>query len=482
MNRGIRRIALVVVVLFLALMVNANYVQVFDASSLRHNPHDGLQLINQFANPRGPIIVGDQEIAKSVPTTGSLKYLRLYPGGAEYAPVTGFDSLIYGATGIEAAENSVLSGNDPRLFVRNLTDLLTGRAKQGGAVVLTINPKIQQAAWQALQGKQGAVVALDPRTGAILALVTNPSYDPAVLSSHDRNSMVSSYQSLLADHAQPLLDRALDATYPPGSIFKIVDLAAAFGSGRYGPDSVIPSPTLLKLPDTTYSMHNYAHESCGNGHTDTIADSFRISCDTAFAGLGMQLGAPALARAAAGFGFGRQLSIPLPAAPSHFPANPDPPQTAQSAIGQFDVAVTPLQAAMLSAAIANNGVLMKPYLVAKIEAPDLSTISQATPQVLSHATTPQIAAEITKLMELVVQSGTGTVAQIPGVAVAGKTGTAQHGAGLPPDAWFTAFAPANDPAIAVGVVVENSAGNQGGTGAQYAGPIARAVIEAALGL
>ncbi|MHB2022939.1 MAG: peptidoglycan D,D-transpeptidase FtsI family protein [Mycobacteriales bacterium] len=480
MNRGIRRLAIAVVAMFVALLVNANYVQVIEASSLRNNPHNSRQLLYQYATPRGPIIVGGEEVARSVATKGSLKYLRVYPGGPEYAPVTGFYSLIYGATGIEAAENSILSGNDPRLFVRHLSDLLTGRRPQGGAAVLTIDPKAQQAAWQALQGKTGAVVALDPRTGAILALVTSPSYNPSVLSSHNRTQIVSAYQSLIHSTSQPMLDRALDATYPPGSMFKIVDLAAAFGSGRYSANSVIPAPTRLKLPLTSIYMHNYAGESCGNGHTDTIADAFRISCDTAFAGLGMKLGAPLLAQTAAGFGFGRPLDVPLYAAASSFPANANLPQTAQSAIGQFDVQTTPLQAAMLSAAIANNGVLMKPYLVARLEAPDLSTIQSTKPQVLSRATSPAVAAQISKLMQLVVASGTGTTVQIPGVTVAGKTGTSQHGAGLPPDAWFTGFAPANNPQVAVAAIVENSAGNQNGTGAQYAGPIVRAVMEAVL--
>lgn len=481
MNRGIRRLAIAIVLMFVALLVNANYVQVIDASSLRNNPHNSRQLIYQYATPRGPIIVGGQEVARSVATKDSLKYLRVYPGGPQYAPVTGFYSLIYGASGIEAVENSILSGNDPRLFVRHLSDLLTGRSAQGGAVVLTINPKAQQAAWQAMQGKRGAVVALDPRTGAILALVSNPSYNPAVLSSHNRGQIVSSYQSLIHSPTQPMLDRALNATYPPGSIFKIVDLAAAFGSGRYSPNSVISSPTRLKLPLTSIYMHNYAGESCGNGHTDTIADAFRVSCDTAFAGLGLKLGAPLITRTAAGFGFGQHLDVPLYASASSFPANANLPQLAQSAIGQFDVAVTPLQAAMLSAAIANNGVLMKPYLVARVEAPDLSTIQAVRPQVLSHATSAAVAAQITKLMELVVASGTGTAAQIPGVTVAGKTGTAQHGSGLAPDAWFTAFAPANNPQVAVAAVIEDSAGNPHGTGDQYAGPVVRAVIQAVLG-
>lgn len=480
MNPAVRKLMVAVVVMFVALLINANYVQVIDASSLRNNPHNSRQLLYRYSNPRGPIIVDGQEVAKSVPTNDTLKYLRVYPGGQEYAPVTGFYSLIYGATAIEYAENSILSGDDPRLFVRHLSDLFTGGSAQGGAVVLTINAKAQQAAWQAMQGKQGAVVALDPRTGAILAMVTTPSFDPTVLSSHDRNQIVASYQSLLHNPNGPLLNRGLEALYPPGSIFKIIDLAAAFSSGRYNPNTVIPSPTQLKLPETNIYMHNFAGESCGNGSTATIADAFRVSCDTAFAGLGMRLGAAALARQAAAFGFGQSISVPMTAAPSHFPANPNLPQLAQSAIGQFDVAVTPLQAAMLSAAIANNGILMRPYLVQRVEAPDLTTIAQATPQELGRAVSPQVAAQISTLMQLVVSSGTGTTVQIPGVSVAGKTGTAQHGIGLPPDAWFTAFAPANNPQVAVAAVVENSAGNSLGTGAQYAGPVVRAVIQAIL--
>jgi peptidoglycan glycosyltransferase len=480
-NRAVRRVAVAVFVLLVALLVNANYVQVIDAGSLRNNPHNTEHIIAEYDRQRGPILAGGFELARSVPTSGTFKYARRYPGGAEYAPITGFDSLVFGSTGLEAAENSVLSGQQDQLSVSRFTDLLTGRQPPGGAVVTTINRYAQQAAWAGLQGKQGAAVALNPRTGAILALVTTPSFDPEALSRTDTTADVAAYHRLLAAGGAPLTDRAISERYPPGSTFKIIDLAAALSSGRYTPQSVIPAPTLLRLPQTSTYMHNYAGEVCGNGHTDTISDAFRISCDTAFADLGYHLGAARLARFARRFGVGQPLSIPLPVATSYFPANANAPETALSAIGQFDVAFTPLQDAMLSAAIANGGVLMKPYLVAKTEGPNLATISTTRPQVLDRAVSPSVARTIKQLMELVVQSGTGTTAQIPGVLVAGKTGTAEHGAGtLPPDAWFTAFAPANNPRVAVGVFVENGAGNTNATGAVEAGPIAKAVIEAVL--
>jgi peptidoglycan glycosyltransferase len=479
-NRAVRQVTVALLVLLVALLVNANYVQVIDAGSLRHNPHNGEQLIEQYARQRGPILAGGLEVARSVATNGTLRYARRYPLGAEYAPVTGYDSLVFGTSGLEAAEDSVLSGQQDQFSVGWLTDLLTGRQPPGGAVVTTINRYAQQAAWAGLQGKQGAAVALDPRTGAILALVTTPSYDPAALSSSNGAADARAFHRLLRAPGNPLTDRALAERYPPGSIFKIIDLAAAFSSGRYTPQSVIPAPTAFRLPQSSNYLHNFAGESCGNGHTDTIADAFRVSCDTAFGELGLHLGAAALSRFAARFGVGRALSVPLPVAPSLFPSNLNAPATVLSAIGQFSVAFTPMQAALLSAAVANHGLLMRPYLVQRTEGPNLATISRTTPQVLDRAVSPHVAAEISQLMELVVRSGTGTPAQIPGVAVAGKTGTAQHGNGLAPDAWFTAFAPANAPRVAVAVFVQNGAGNINATGAQYAAPIAKAVIEAVL--
>ncbi len=481
MNPPIKRAAIVVLVMFLALLVNANWVQVVRASALRNNPHNSRVLMREYSHERGPIVVDGKAVAESVPTGDTLKYLRRYPGGELFAPATGFYSLVYGASGIERSENSILSGEDDRLFVRRLSDLVTGKPPQGGAVLLTLNRAAQQAAVNGLAGRKGAVVALDPRTGAILALATSPSYDPNLLTSHDSRQIMANWQRLNADSNDPLLDRAISQTYPPGSLFKVVTLSAAFSTGKYNLDTQVPAPSALPLPQSTNSLKNFGGETCGNGTTDTLADAFRISCNTAFAGLGMQVGADTLRKQADAFGVDTGFAMPLPVAASHFPSNPDKAQTALSAIGQYDVRLTPIQAAMIAGGIANDGVVMKPYLVQEIRAPDASTLDQASPHVLSRAVQPDVAAEVKQAMELVVQSGTGTSAQIPGVRVAGKTGTAQHGQGEPPHAWFISFAPADNPQVAVAVVVENGGGaGSDATGGAVAAPIARSVMCAVL--
>ncbi len=481
MNGPLRRLAVACLLLFALLLVNVNYVQVVEAGRLNGNPHNSRVLLATYARQRAPILIGSRELARSVPTTDQLKYLRSYPGGALYAPATGFFSLLYGATGIEAAENSILSGNDDRLFVRRIGDYLTGRTPQGGAVLLTLNPAAQAAAGRGLAGKRGAVVALDPTTGAILALATSPSYDPNLLSAHDATAIRSAYSRLSADPGQPLVDRAISQTYPPGSLFKVVTAAAALSSGRYTPDTSVPAPTALKLPLTNRYLSNFGGESCGNGSTDTLADALRISCNTAYAGIGLSLGGNALRDQAEAFGLDAALSVPLPVAASRFPAQLDAPQTALSAIGQFDVRITPLQAAMIAAGVANGGVVMRPYLVQEIQTPDLATLDLAKPTELRRAISAQVAAELTTMMRLVVDAGTGTAAQIPGVPVAGKTGTAQHATGQPPHAWFIGFAPADHPRVAVAVLVEDGGGlGSDATGGRVAAPIARDVMAAVL--
>ncbi len=481
MNRPLRRVAVAVMVLFGLLLANANYVQVVQAHSLKNNPHNGRVLLNAYERKRGPILAGRAELAWSVPTGDRLKYLRRYAAPGRFAHVTGFFSLVYGATAIEREENSLLSGDDDRLFVRRIGDLFTGRAPEGGAVVLTLNPAMQAAADQALGAHRGAVVALNPRTGAILAMVSHPSYDPNTLTSHDPAAIRAAYQRLSGDPAAPLLDRAIAQTYPPGSLFKVVTVSAGLASGRYRPESQVPAPNRLTLPQTTRTLGNFGGETCGNGQTDTLVHAFQISCNTTFAAMGLALGADALRRQAEGFGFDAPLAVPMPVAQSRFPANPDRPQTAFSAIGQFDVRLTPLQAALLAAGIANGGSVMRPYLVQSLQAPDLATLGQAKPEELRRATSRTVADEVTTLMEAVVRSGTGTRAQIAGVPVAGKTGTAQNAPGKAPHAWFIGFAPANDPQVAVAVLVENggSAGSEA-TGGRVAAPIARAVMMAGL--
>ncbi len=482
MRTPLRRVAIAVLIGFGLLLVNVNYVQVVEAGSLKKDPHNGRVLIQQFARPRGPIVVGGTAVARSVKTNDALRYLRTYPGGARYAAVTGFFSFVYGATALERTENSLLSGTDDRLALKRLSDLITGREPQGAAVVLTLNPAAQRAAVDGLHGRPGAVVALDPRTGAILALASSPSYDPNPLSTHNGASITAAYQKLSKDPDAPLLNRATMQTYPPGSLFKVVTAAAALSSGRYKPDTRIPAPRVLDLPQTTKNLTNFGGESCGDGKTDTLSHALQISCNTAFGGLGLALGADALAARAKAFGFGSGYSVPLPVTNSVFPSSLDAPQTAQSAIGQFDVRLTPMEAAMIAAAVANHGSLMKPHLISEVKAPDLSTLEVATPQELTRAVTPEVADQLTAMMQLVVDQGTGRAARISGIAVAGKTGTAQHAAGQPPHAWFIGFAPASSPRVAVAVLVENGGGaGSDATGGAVAAPIAKSVMSAVLG-
>ena len=482
MNAPLRRVAIASLVMFGALLLNANWLQLGHAHALNNKAGNTRVLLRELSHHRGLIVAGNITVARSVPVDDRFKYLRQYPAGPEYAAITGYFSLLNGVSGIERAQNSILSGDDDRLFVRRLSVLLTGRTPRGGTVVLTVNPKAQDAAWKGLGDKVGAVVALDPRTGAILALASTPSYDPNVFASHDTQAVAKASSKLSDDSHQPLLDRAISQTYPPGSTFKVVTSAAALGTGKYTPTTVIPAPQQLKLPLTTKKLSNFGNETCSANDHMTLQDALRISCNTAFGALGLKLGADTLAREASQFGFGTAPRIPLQSAASVFPNNLNLPQTAQTAIGQFDVRVTPLQMAMVAAGVANHGVVMKPYLVKEVQGPDLSVLDQAQPQVFSRPMEAPAAEELTTMMVRVVQSGTGTAAQIPGVTVAGKTGTAQHGTGQAPHAWFIAFAPAQNPVVAVAVLVEDGGNlSHEATGGKVAAPIARGVIEAVLG-
>ncbi|HEY0869493.1 MAG TPA: penicillin-binding protein 2 [Acidothermaceae bacterium] len=480
MNKPIRRVAITCLLLFAILLVNDNVVQFADAKTLRDKPGNTRLLFQQYDRKRGDIVTSTGvTIASSVPTTDALKYLRTYPNGPLFAPVTGYYSIVYGASQIESSENSILAGSDDRLFgVQQLSNLITGRTPEGGSVVLTIDPVLQQVAYTALAGRKGAVVALDPTTGAILALVSSPSYDPNTLSSHDQTTITAYWKKLIADTANPGLDRALNQTYPPGSTFKLITAAAALSTGSYTPSTVIPAPATLPLPQSTSVLHNFQGESCGG--QATLIQALTISCNTAFGGLGLALGQDALRTQADAFGFDSPYTVPMKSATSVFPDDLSDANTIQSAIGQFDVRATPLQMAMVAAAIANGGVEMKPYLVDQLVGPDLRIVDQTKPAPLRRAVSAQVAAELTLMMESVVQHGTGTSAQIPGVAVAGKTGTAQNAIGAAPHAWFVAFAPAVQPKIAIAVLVENGGGNSDATGGAIAAPIAKAVIQAEL--
>ncbi|HEX8971187.1 peptidoglycan D,D-transpeptidase FtsI family protein [Oryzihumus sp.] len=481
MNAPIRRLSFIVAALFASLLVSTTWIQFVTAKDLHDRPGNRRTLLASYARERGAILVGGSPVARSVPSQDQLKWLRTYPSARLYSQVTGYYSFTYGAGGgLEGAEDSLLSGQSDKLFYRRIVDMVTGKVPSGASLELTIDPRAQKAADQALGDQRGAVVALDPSTGAILAMVSHPQYDPSPLASHDLKSVAKAWQQVNNAPGNPAVNRTINGDlYPPGSTFKLVTAAAALSSGQYTEDTRIPGPATLKLPDTANAtLPNDDRLPCGPGGSSTLLVALERSCNSSFGGLGMKLGADALRAQAAKFGFGDQLSVPMRVTPSTVPEQMNRPQTAQAAIGQYDVRVTPLQMAMVSAAIANKGVVMRPYLVKDVRSADLDVIEETSPEQLSQAVSPDVAARLTRMMEAVVQNGTATAAQIPGVSVAGKTGTAEHGTGLAPHAWFTAFAPADNPRIAVAVVVEDGgrAGNEA-FGGKVAAPIARQVIE-----
>jgi penicillin-binding protein A len=488
LNRALRRISIAVLVMFVLLLVNINYLQGFQPASLATKPNNARAFEAQFAYQRGSILTSDGvTIAESTPSSDIYKYQRKYPYGPEYAPVTGYNTL-YSQSGIEYYENSVLNGSDSSLTVRNFIDLLTGKPRKGANVTVTINSKAQNAAWNALQadtgGKPGAVVALDPQTGAILAMASYPSFDPNVLATHSGKQLNAADEALLKQADNPLLNRAINYTWPPGSTFKIVTSSAYLTKNPAStPQTNVYSPTQLALPQTTHVLTNNDGELCGNGSGQTsLLTAFAQSCDTTFGSIGMTLGGPALNNAAELFGMNdKTLRIPMPVTPSNYVIPPSKALTAFSAIGQYSDTVTPLQEAMFAAGIADGGKLMTPYLVKQVTASDLSTVDTTNPKQLSQAVPPSVASDLGQMMLAVVQDPDGTAnafnTAAVGFTMAGKTGTAQNGVnntGLS-DAVFTSYAPYDNPQIAVGVIIQG-----GGYGATAAAPIAVQVIKAYL--
>jgi peptidoglycan glycosyltransferase len=487
-NRALRRISIAVLAMFLLLLININYLQGFEPASLATKPNNARAFEAQFQYQRGSIITSDGvTIAESTPSNDIYKFQRKYPDGAEYAPVTGYDTL-YSESGIEYYENSVLNGSNSSLTVRNFIDLLTGKPRKGANVTLTINSKAQNAAWNALQtqtgGKPGAVVALNPQTGAILAMASYPSYNPNVLATHSGKQLNSADQALLKQAGNPLLNRAINFTWPPGSTFKIVTSSAYLTQNPNStPQTSVNSPTQLKLPQTTHILTNNDGEVCGTGSGQApLITAFAQSCDTTFGSLGLTLGGSTLNNFAQLFGMNsKTLRIPMPVTPSNYVVPDSKALTAFSAIGQYSDTVTPLQEAMLAATVANGGKLMTPYLVKQVTASDLSTVETTSPAQLSQPVSPTVASDLGQMMLAVVQDSDGTAnaynTAAVGFTMAGKTGTAQNGVnntGLN-DAVFTCYAPYDNPQIAVGVIIQG-----GGYGATAAAPIAVQVIKAYL--
>ncbi|MER6121224.1 penicillin-binding transpeptidase domain-containing protein [Streptomyces sp. NPDC001795] len=491
MNKPLRRIAIFCGLLVLALLIRDNWLQYVQADSLRTDPNNRRVLIARYATPRGDIIVDGNPITGSKKTsTNSLNdfaYKRTYKDGAMWAPVTGYASQAFGATQLESIEDGILSGSDDRLFFRNTLDMLTGKEKQGGNVVTTLNAAAQKAAYNGLKqvGGKGAAVALDPQTGAILALASYPSYDPSSFAGNSTSVDSKAWTALQKsnDPNDPMLNRALRETYPPGSTFKVVTAAAALENGLYNSaDQQTDSPLPYTLPNTTTELKNEGNIPCKNA---TMRVALQYSCNTVFGKIGADLGKDKMLEEAKKFGFDSEQYTPVRSVASNFPEKMDKPQTALSSIGQFETAATPLQMAMVASAVANDGKLMKPYMVAKLQSSNLDTLEQAQPQELSRPLSEKNAQVLQSMMETVVKDGTGQNAQIDNVTVGGKTGTAQHGLNNSekPYAWFLSFAklPDGSSPVAVAVVVEDDKANRDDiSGGGLAAPIAKNVMEAVI--
>ncbi|MEZ0339181.1 D,D-transpeptidase PbpA [Mycobacterium sp. pV006] len=487
MNTSLRRISVMIMALVVLLLANATLTQVFTADGLRADPRNQRVLLDEYSRQRGQISAGGQLLAYSVATEGRFRFLRVYPDPETYAPVTGFYSLSYSSAGLERAEDQVLNGSDERLFGRRLADFFTGRDPRGGNVTTTIKPQVQQAAWDAMADGcngpcRGAVVALEPSTGKILAMVSAPSYDPNRLATHDITEQSAAWEQLRDDPGSPLINRAIAETYPPGSTFKVITTAAALQAGAT-PATQLTSVPRIPLPQSTATLQNFGGSACGGGPTATLEYAFAHSCNTAFVELGLDTGADALRSTARDFGIDAvPAGIPLQVAESTVGPITDGAALGMSSIGQRDVALTPLQNAVIAATVANRGVTMQPYLVDRLQGPDLSNIATTEPTEERRAVTEQVADTLTDLM-VAAEQVTQQKGAIAGVQIASKTGTAEHGTdprNTPPHAWYIAFAPAQAPKVAVAVLVENGGDRLSATGGAVAAPIGRATIAAAL--
>jgi len=495
MNTPLRRVGLAMLAMIVLLLANATYIQIVKADDYRTDPRNRRILLEEYSRQRGKILTADEQIIANVKSTsGRLQYQRTYANGPLYAPVTGYYSVRYGSTGLERAEDEILNGSDDRLFVRRLSDLITGRDPRGGNIVMTINSKAQTAAYNAMTaaGYTGAVVAIKPDDGQILAMVSTPSYDPSGLAVGDSDAQFEAYEQIRDEKnpAKPMLNRAISENYQPGSTFKLITAAAALAEGKDRNSQVTTAPGINVIngdtncdTDESTCLANYSRGTCGNG---TLASALENSCNTAFAQLADQLGEEKLVEQAAKFGLGQtDLEIPMSVVPSCLGSRADnecmviPNRSAlfQSGIGQKDVRMTALENAVVAATIANGGERMRPQLVQKILAPDLDEISGYAPDSVEDAMDSDDAAELRDMM-LLSEDHTGGDGKTD-LKIASKTGTAETGIdpkNAPPFAWYVAFAPADNPQIAVAVVVESK--DVAATGGKLSAAIGRATMNA----
>ncbi|MFG2606711.1 peptidoglycan D,D-transpeptidase FtsI family protein [Streptomyces sp. NPDC048514] len=488
MNKPLRRISIFCGLLILALLIRDNWIQYVQADALQTNTHNRRVSIERYANPRGDIIVDGKAITGSKESSSSdFKYKRTYKNGAMWAPVTGYASQAFGATQLESIEDGILTGNDDRLFFRKTLDMVTGKEQQGGNVVTTLNAAAQKAAYDGLarQNGKGAVVALDPSTGKILALASYPSYDPSSFAGNSLGTDTKAWNKLQKKNnpADPMLNRALRETYPPGSTFKVVTAAAALENGLYkSADEKTRSPLPWTMPGTTTQLKNEGSIPCKDA---TMRTALQYSCNTVFGKVGADLGNDKMLAEAKKFGFDSEQFTPVRSNASVFSDDMNPSQTALSSIGQYNTAATPLQMAMVASAVANDGKLMKPYMVDTLQSSNADPVAKTDPEELSRPLSPSNAQILQGMMETVVEKGTGTNARISGATVGGKTGTAQHGVAnsANPYAWFISYAkmPDGSSPVAVAVVIEDENANRDDiSGGGLAAPIAKNVMEAVI--
>ncbi|AZQ38296.1 penicillin-binding protein 2 [Streptomyces cyaneochromogenes] len=492
MNKPLRRIAIFCGILVLALLLRANWLQYMKADELATDDKNRRVLINQYSAPRGDIIVGARSITGSKEVEGAeLKFVRTYKNGPMYAPVTGYASQSMGMTFLEGTYDSVLSGQDDRLAFERFTDVVTGKERRGGDVITTIDPKAQEAGYKGLTdlGARGSVVALDPKTGKVLALVSTPSYDPATFAG---NSLKESdrFKALGADKAKPLANRALRETFPPGSTFKILTAAAALEHGVVTDiDAASDASSPYLLPQSTNRIGSQAGDAVCN--KASMKTAMQYSCNNVFLDAAVKVGSDKMRETAEKFGFNEDVYASefgdLRATKSLYPEDLDKPGTALTGMGQGSLTSTPMQMAMVTAALVNDGKVMQPYIVDQLRSPDLNALETHEPQVMSEAVSEATAEKVREMMEHTAKEGSAKKALIDGITVGGKTGTAQRGANVRdqvPYGWFVSYGVKPDgESVAVAVFIDPTdmdISREDISGGSLAGPIARDVMEAVL--
>lgn len=477
MNGPVRRLSLGLFVGFFVLLGAVTWFQVIHADALKADPRNPRPALSERGKERGLIIsIDGQILAQSVEDPDDPRsFVRQYPEGEVFAHIVGYNSFTVGSAGLENAYASELRSKRD-LTISDLITVILGRDLRPQSIETTAHAVLQRAAFEALAGQRGAIVALDPTTGAVLASVSSPSFEPSSLNGPDADEV---WASLLADPNSPLSDRATREIYAPGSTFKTVVTAAALDTGEAGPGTVFPDPVEFDLPGSTSTISNYNDRVCNDGVEVTLLDAFVRSCNTTFADLSIRLGATDIGITADSLGFNRNLPFPWDIPQARFPTNElqdDPAALAQSGIGERDVRAAPLHMAMVAAAVANGGVTPMPYLVNRVFDADGNTVELTEPSSMGRAMAPATASVLAQMMERVVTEGTGRRAAVPGVRVAGKTGTATGSADLP-NPWFIGFAPVDNPTIAIAVLIEGGGDvGESATGGSVAAPIASELI------